>query len=179
MWNNSILVGSLTYIIIGITIAFLAIFFNKYYRKQFDELSKGDEDTPYASLGGRIVAVTIDCVPVLIIIFCVYIFFTPPRWMAQNTGKPIMCWIAVYIYFVLAESFMGATIGKKAAHIRVTNSKNKHPNILAAAVRNFFKLLTVFALAELWYMAEFNKDAKIAFHDIISGTKVIDETKIK
>lgn len=77
-------------------------------------------------------------------------------------------------YFVLLESWVGATLGKAALGLRVVGDNGRAPGLPASALRNFLRLvdgLPAFNLLGVFLIARSAERAR--FGDRITGTRVV------
>ncbi len=88
-------------------------------------------------------------------------------------GLNIMGFIIQWIYFAAQESSeSGATLGKKAAGLRVTDEMGNRISFGRATGRYFAKILSAVILLIGYLMQPFTK-RKQALHDILAGTLVV------
>ena len=88
----------------------------------------------------------------------------------------------VFAYFVLADVFAGATLGKAALRLQVVSQNGSGPSLKQAAIREFFILLGAipfagpfFALAAwIWIVVTIRSSpVRQGVHDRWAGTRVI------
>jgi uncharacterized RDD family membrane protein YckC len=78
-----------------------------------------------------------------------------------------------WLYFALSESSVrGATLGKRAVGIFVTDTAGRRISFGRATGRTFAKLLNAMTLGVGWLLAAFT-DRKQGLHDLVAGTLVV------
>ncbi len=87
-------------------------------------------------------------------------------------GLVIMLVIADWLYFSLMESRKGATLGKMAMKLRVTDMSGQPVSFARASGRYFGKILSGLILGVGYMMAGWTQQ-KQALHDILSGCLVV------
>ncbi|MFZ4412628.1 MAG: RDD family protein [Bacteroidales bacterium] len=80
--------------------------------------------------------------------------------------------VAKWLYFALMESYRGATIGKMAMGIKVTDMEGNQINFLRATGRYFGKIVSGMILLIGYIMAGFT-EKKQALHDIMANCLVV------
>jgi uncharacterized RDD family membrane protein YckC/Tfp pilus assembly major pilin PilA len=144
---------------------------------------EGDSDlgraVTYAGFWVRFGAVIIDTIIVYIIAFVTGAVVGPrfaaaggPGWV---TGVAMICGIiGAFLYFTLMESSeRGATLGKRAFHLRVvTVGGNERISFARAIGRYFARFISIIVLYVGYLMQPFTR-RKQALHDLICGTAVV------
>lgn len=87
----------------------------------------------------------------------------------------ILAFTAEWLYFALMESLKGATLGKMALGIIVTDLNGNRISFGRATGRYFAKILSSLTLLVGYIMAGFT-EKKQALHDIIAGCLVINKS---
>jgi len=82
--------------------------------------------------------------------------------------------VAEWLYYALMESMKGATLGKMALGIAVTDKKGNKISFGRATGRYFGKILSSLTLSIGYIIAGFTQQ-KQALHDIIAGCLVINK----
>jgi uncharacterized RDD family membrane protein YckC len=78
-----------------------------------------------------------------------------------------------WAYFALMESSpLGATVGKLALGLYVTDSRGDPITFVRASARYWLKIVSTLILMLGWFMAAFTPQ-KQALHDVIAGTLVL------
>ena len=144
-----------------------------------------DADTRYAGPWPRFQALGVD-----VLIFCAT-FFPITRlvkgvWlMAPADHRWAYGWfitdplcitflIVMVLYFVLLESWRGATLGKKVLGIRVVGVDGGAPGFKAGAVRNFLRLVDGLpALSIVGVFLILSSEERARFGDRIAETRVV------
>lgn len=86
----------------------------------------------------------------------------------------LIFWIANWLYFAFMESSeTGATLGKKALGLRVTDMNGNPVTFARASGRYFGKIVSGLIFYIGFMMAGFT-DRKQALHDMMAGTLVLD-----
>jgi len=85
-----------------------------------------------------------------------------------------LAFIAQWLYFALMESKKGATLGKMALGIKVTDMNGNLISFGRATGRYFGKILSGLTLYIGYIMAGFTQQ-KQALHDILAGTLVVNK----
>ncbi len=80
--------------------------------------------------------------------------------------------VAKWLYFALMESYKGATIGKMAMGIKVTDMEGNQINFLRATGRYFGKIVSGMLLMIGYIIAGFT-EKKQALHDIMANCLVV------
>jgi uncharacterized RDD family membrane protein YckC len=79
-----------------------------------------------------------------------------------------------WLYFALMESTRGATLGKMALGVIVTDMDGNRPSFGRASGRYFAKIISGLTLGLGYVIAGFSQQ-KQALHDMISGCLVINK----
>ena len=82
--------------------------------------------------------------------------------------------IAEWLYFALMESKKGATLGKMALSVKVTDMNGNQISFAKATGRYFGKIVSGLILYIGFIMAGFTQQ-KQALHDIMAGTLVVNK----
>jgi uncharacterized RDD family membrane protein YckC len=85
-----------------------------------------------------------------------------------------LAFIAQWLYFALMESKKGATLGKMALGIKVTDMNGNMISFGKATGRYFGKILSGLIMYIGYIMAGFTQQ-KQALHDILAGTLVVNK----
>ena len=80
--------------------------------------------------------------------------------------------VAKWLYFALMESYRGATIGKMAMGIKVTDMEGNQINFLRATGRYFGKIVSGMILLIGYIMAGFT-EKKQELHEIMANCQVV------
>jgi uncharacterized RDD family membrane protein YckC len=143
------------------------------------------EKKRFAGLGPRFLALLID-----FLLFCA-IFFPVTRWVKGvwlmraddhlwAYGPVItdpLCMIfllVMFLYFVLLEGLAGATLGKRAAGLRVIGAAGASPGLIKSFLRNVLRLvdgLPAFCILGIILISSSAERAR--FGDRVAGTRVI------
>jgi uncharacterized RDD family membrane protein YckC len=86
----------------------------------------------------------------------------------------LIAWIAEWLYFAMMESVKGATIGKMALGIKVTDMNGQMPTFGRASGRYFGKILSSLTFGVGYLIAGFSQQ-KQALHDILAKTLVVNK----
>ncbi len=86
----------------------------------------------------------------------------------------LIAWIAEWLYFAMMESVKGATIGKMALGIKVTDLNGQLPTFGRASGRYFGKILSSLTFGIGYLIAGFSQQ-KQALHDILAKTLVVNK----
>jgi uncharacterized RDD family membrane protein YckC len=82
--------------------------------------------------------------------------------------------LAQWLYYAVLESAKGATVGKMAMGIRVTDLYGNRPTFGRATGRYFARIASSLTLGVGYLMAGFTRQ-KQALHDIIAGCLILNE----
>jgi uncharacterized RDD family membrane protein YckC len=80
--------------------------------------------------------------------------------------------ILQWLYFALMESYKGATVGKMAMGLKVTDMEGNQISFLKATGRYFGKIVSAMILSIGFIMAGFT-EKKQALHDIMANCLVV------
>jgi len=143
----------------------------------------------YAGLGVRFLALVIDLVilsmiffPVTRIVKGVWIMTGGDHlwgygWLITDP-LCIVFLVAIFLYFVLLEGSIGATVGKKLSGIRVVCTDGRHPGLWPAFLRNLLRLIDGLpALNILGVVLILTSPQRARFGDRIAGTRVIVKSR--
>jgi len=139
----------------------------------------------YAGLWERFFALVIDGA-----LFCIFFFpitrmvkgvwimgVTDHRWAYGLFITDQLCLeflVIMFLYFVLLEGFMGATLGKAALGLRVVQVNGSKPGLLKSLVRNALRVvdgLPAFNIAGVILILRSEEEAR--FGDRKAGTRVV------
>ena len=85
----------------------------------------------------------------------------------------LLLFLGQWLYYALMESTVGATLGKLALRIEVTDRTGSRPSFARASGRYFAKILSSLTFGIGYLMAGFTEQ-KQALHDMVSGCLVVD-----
>jgi len=139
----------------------------------------------YASLGRRFTALVIDFVALSILFFPVTRIVKGVWLMTGADHKWEYGWfitdplcliflLVIFLYFVLLEGLLGATIGKKMAGVKIITADGNKPGIGKSLIRNILRIvdsLPAFNILGVYLIL--TTPEKMRFGDRISGTRVI------
>lgn len=137
----------------------------------------------YASFWARVGAMLIDYIILgiatsLIGLSTVYLFTDiKPGHSVEYYGKLVGIYLfrttLYYLYFAIMESSsLGATLGKRALNIRVTDIDGNRISFIKATGRYFAKIISAIILFIGYIMVAFD-DRKQGLHDRLAGTLVV------
>lgn len=139
----------------------------------------------YAGLGIRFLALVVDLV-ILSMVFFPVTRIVKGVWIMSGSDHlwgygwlitDPLCMVflaAIFLYFVLLEGVLGATIGKKLTGLRVIRNDGRRPGLLRAFLRNLLRLIDGLpALNILGVLLILTSPEKARFGDRVAGTRVI------
>ncbi|UCD62941.1 MAG: RDD family protein [Candidatus Zixiibacteriota bacterium] len=139
----------------------------------------------YAGLGLRFLALAIDLV-ILSMVFFPLTRIVKGVWIMSSTDHLwgygwlitdplcIAFLVAIFIYFVMMEGFLGATVGKLVLRLRVVGDNGSNPGVARALVRNLLRLVDGLpAFNILGVVLILSSPQKARFGDRIAGTRVV------
>ena len=88
-------------------------------------------------------------------------------------GVTIVVGILLILYFPLAETTRGATIGKSVMHLKVVGKNGGNPNFVEAFVRNISKIYWLLLLLDVIVGLATQKGYQQKYSDHIMGTSVV------
>lgn len=82
-----------------------------------------------------------------------------------------------FFYFLLCEAlFGGKTLGKAITRTRVVKADGSKPGFVDILIRTLVRMLTPIVM--LSFILNKNTSCPVAFHDWLSGTRVVDDPKV-
>lgn len=136
----------------------------------------------YAGAGRRLVAALLDSVilfaiNISIAMLLVGSFSLMPTEGAENAAGGILILISYIIlpvgYWVVLQSQMGQTLGKKALGIKVVDSEGKTPSVVTFFLREIVGKIVSAIILLIGYLMILWDSKKQGLHDKIAGTYVI------
>jgi len=127
----------------------------------------------------RIVALIIDSVlvgiatTVLLMAIFFPVFFTNPTKFFNLLSFPFAMGLFYILYFSLAETIYGSTLGKGILGLRVIAVDGGRPSFEKALIRNLSKIYWIFLILDLIVGLLVSKDPHQKYSDLIAGTTVI------
>jgi uncharacterized RDD family membrane protein YckC len=137
---------------------------------------------PLAGVGVRMAAAVIDiaflfaCGYLLGLLFDQQAVAEAGRISFRLSGGPALIWLAtLFVYPIVAEAFIGATLGKLLLGLIVVMDDGRPVGLRASVVRNLLRIvdfLPIFYIAGLAFMA--NSDKRQRLGDRVARTLVIN-----
>jgi len=127
----------------------------------------------------RIIAIVIDSIivgiaaTVLSIIILFPLFLANPFWFFNWLSFPFAMGLIYVLYFTLAESFYGGTIGKVWLELKVTAVDGRRPSLESSFVRNISKIYWVLLILDVLGGFFIARDPHQKYSDRIAHTTVV------
>ena len=127
----------------------------------------------------RIIAIVIDSIivgfatAVLSIIISFSLFLVNPFWFFNWLSFPFAMGLIYVLYFTLAESIYGHTIGKVMVGLRVTAVDGGRPSLESSFVRNISKIYWVLLILDVIGGFFIARDSHQKYSDQIAHTTVV------
>ncbi len=149
------------------------------------EIETATRKPQYAGLGIRFLALLVDLLVLCIVFFPVTRIIKGVWLMSAGDHLWGYGWlitdplciaflVAIFIYFVMLEGFLGATVGKLALRLRVIVANGSSPGVARALVRNSLRLVDGLpAFNILGVVLILSSPERARFGDRIAGTRVV------
>lgn len=130
----------------------------------------------------RLIAFVIDAIIVVVVLVVAAVALAIPVLLLSGVGAltalfagvfSVLAGLFLLLYFTIAESSVGATIGKRAMGLKVVAVNGGHPNIGQAFVRNISKIHWVLLLLDVVVGLATSKQYTQKFSDRFIGTAVV------
>jgi len=129
----------------------------------------------------RLVAYIIDAIIVFVVLAVITALIAIPALFTGGAtlfgaifgGLAFLWGIIFVLYFTFMESSGGASIGKRAFHLKVVSKTGGNPNFAEAFVRNISKIYWLLLLLDVIIGLALSKGYQEKYSDHIMGTKVV------
>ena len=130
----------------------------------------------------RFVAFVIDAFIVGVILVVIAVAVAIPSFALSGTAGvtsffagafAIVAGVILFLYFIVAEVTRGATIGKRAMHLKVVGPKGGNPTFAQSLVRNVSKIYWVLLLLDVVIGLATSKQYNQKYSDKLAGTSVV------
>ena len=134
----------------------------------------------------RILAFFVDAVIVYVVVLILAALFAIPFLLASGPAAygvllagtySFIAGILLVLYFTFAESYSGATFGKRVLGLRVVASNGRYPTAGEAILRNISKIYWLLLLLDVIVGLATSKQYSQKYSDKFAGTDVVEATK--
>ena len=122
----------------------------------------------------RIIAIAIDSI-VVAIATAVLGLVTDISGIFNWMSLPFVMGLIYVLYFTVAESIYGYTMGKKLVNLKVTLASGKRPSLKNAFIRNISKIYWILLLLDLVGGLITSTDLHQKYSDRVANTTVISD----
>ena len=129
----------------------------------------------------RLVAYIVDAIIVFIVLGVITAIVAIPAFFTGGAalfgaffGGVAFLWGIIFVlYFTVMESSGGASIGKRAFHLKVVSKSDANPTFGEAFVRNISKIYWLLILLDVIVGLAFSKGYQEKYSDHLMGTRVV------
>ncbi len=130
----------------------------------------------------RFLALLVDVIIVVVVLVVVAVAVAIPKFVLSGSAGvtalfagvfSVVAGIIVFLYFIVAEVTRGATVGKRAFHLKVVGPKGGNPTLIQSLVRNVSKIYWILLLLDVVVGLATSKQYTQKFSDKVVGTSVV------